>query len=206
MFNIALKGALLSGSMIAAIGSQNAFLLKSGLKNNNVMLIATICFLGDVVLMGAGIFGLGAFISSSSLFTNVISGLGAMFLFWYGLGAMRSAIRGQSSVDLTDTKLKTTTSGAVLGTLAITFLNPHVYLDTVVIIGGIASTLESSEKIWFMSGSLLASFLWFYGLGFTSKKLVPFFSKAIVWRCLDSFIALIMFYIGTGLILTISLK
>ena len=201
MILTAIKGAFLSGSMIVAIGSQNAFLLKSGLKKNYVFTVATICFLGDLLLMSLGVFGVGALFHSNPFAQAAIAILGAAFLIWYGTTSAKSAFQGNSVIDLSSSNNDSGRFAIVISTLAITFLNPHVYLDTVVVVGGVASTLSTTEKLWFLSGALLASMTWFYGLGYAATKLVPYFQKKSTWRILDSIIAAIMFYIAFGLIM-----
>ncbi len=201
MILTAIKGAFLSGSMIVAIGSQNAFLLKSGLKKNYVFTVATICFLGDLLLMSLGVFGVGALFHSNQFAQAAIAILGAAFLIWYGTTSAKSAFQGNSVIDLSSSNNDSGRFAIVISTLAITFLNPHVYLDTVVVVGGVASTLSTTEKLWFLSGALLASMTWFYGLGYAATKLVPYFQKKSTWRILDSIIAAIMFYIAFGLIM-----
>ncbi|MGI2028445.1 LysE/ArgO family amino acid transporter [Endozoicomonas acroporae] len=201
MILTAIKGAFISGSMIIAIGSQNAFLLKSGLKKNYVFTVATICFLGDLLLMTLGVFGTGALFQSSQFAQAVITILGSAFLVWYGANSAKSAFQGNSVIDLSLSRNDSGRFAIVISTLAITFLNPHVYLDTVVVVGGVASSLSTTEKVWFLSGALLASMMWFYGLGYAATKLVPYFQKKSTWRILDSIIATIMFYIAFELIM-----
>jgi Lysine efflux permease len=192
-----LKGIFLSGSLIVAIGSQNAFLLRSGLKKQHVFTVATLCFMGDVLLMSLGIFGIGAIIQSYDIAQIILGALGAAFLFWYGFSSLKSALHSKHALNVSsdDTQKRGKTS-IVLATLAITFLNPHVYLDTVVVIGGVASSFTLDEKLWFLIGSVSASFLWFYGLGYAATKLVPVFSRPSTWKILDSIVAIIMFYIA----------
>ena len=197
MLSMLLKGVFLSGSLIVAIGSQNAFLLKSGLKKQHVFTVATLCLLGDVLLMTLGIFGIGAIIQSHAMAQIVLGSLGAAFLTWYGLSSLRSALQSQHAMQVsTHDEPQISKASIILTTLAITFLNPHVYLDTVVVIGGVASPLTQDEKLWFLIGSLSASFVWFYGLGYAATKLIPLFSRPFTWKVLDSVIALIMFYIA----------
>ncbi|HIF9075617.1 TPA: LysE/ArgO family amino acid transporter [Photobacterium damselae] len=200
MIEIAIKGALLSGSMIIAIGSQNAFLLKAGLSRHFVFSIATVCFLGDVLLMSLGVFGVGKLISQHSSIQIIVAMLGALFLFWYGYCSLKSAYKGESRLSVKEGSSNTTRITAIASALAVTFLNPHVYLDTVVIVGGFASQFTVEQKFWFLAGSLLASSIWFYGLGYTATKITPIFRKKITWQILDICIALIMFYIAVSLL------
>ncbi|MBD1576049.1 MULTISPECIES: LysE/ArgO family amino acid transporter [Vibrio] len=199
MLAVALKGAFVSGSLIVAIGSQNAFLLKSGLKNNYVMLVASICFLGDILLISTGVLGVGALMEQSPLLTKGLTLFGIGFLCWYGFISAKSAWRGQSHLDIDNGEVNRNWVAVALMTLAMTFLNPHVYLDTIVVLGGITSSLSFEEKKWFLIGALTASAIWFYGLAYVAKKLIPIFAKPKTWQVLDSIIALIMFSIAFGL-------
>lgn len=200
MFSVAIQGALLSGSMIIAIGSQNAFLLKAGLKNNYAFSVASVCFFGDIILMTVGVFGIGSLVAKNDQLQIFMAYSGAAFLFWYGYTSLRSSIKGNNTLNIEVNNEKTKRTPVILSSLAITFLNPHVYLDTVVIIGGVASQFSFEEKLWFIFGSLISSMVWFYGLGFTATKITPLFKKQITWRILDAIISLIMFYIGLKLI------
>lgn len=201
MLSIAIKGAFISGSLIVAIGSQNAFLLKSGLKKNYVFTVATICFLCDFILMIFGIFGISEILQSNLFYQAAFAILGSIFLIWYGVNSAISAFNGNSAVDLSSNKKYSSRFSIVISSLAITLFNPHVYLDTVLIIGGVASALTSIEKIWFLSGALFSSILWFYGLAYAATKLIPYFKNKTTWRILDSIISIIMFYIAFEMIL-----
>lgn len=200
MFAVALKGAFVSGSLIVAIGSQNAFLLKSGLKNNYVMLVATLCFLGDVLLISTGVLGVGALLQQAPVMTEILTLCGIAFLCWYGFLSAKSAWRGQSHLDIDNSEVSRNWVKVALMTLAMTFLNPHVYIDTILVLGGITSSLNFEEKRWFLVGALTASAIWFYGVAYIAKKLIPFFAKPKTWQVLDSVIAMIMFSIAAGLV------
>ncbi len=203
MISVAVKGAFVSGSLIVAIGSQNAFLLKSGLKNNYVMLVATLCFLGDVLLISTGVLGVGALLHESPLLTQLLTACGIAFLCWYGWLSAKSAWRGQSHLDIDNSEVSRNWVKVALMTLAMTFLNPHVYLDTIVVLGGITSSLNFEEKRWFLVGALTASAIWFYGVAYIAKKLIPLFANPRTWQILDSVIAVIMFSIAAGLVKTL---
>lgn len=202
MFAEILRGAMILGSLIIAIGAQNIFVLKQGLLRNHIFYVATICFLCDFILMTIGIFGVGTFISSNPLITNILAILGAVFLMWYGFSAFKSAIKGTSSMQV-ETKDLTNNSlvKVVLATLAVTLLNPHVYLDTIVIVGGIAGTLTVEQKYAFLIGAVCASFTWFFGIGYGARLLTPLFKQKKMWVILDCLVGVIMFYIAYRLIL-----
>ncbi|WP_417884050.1 LysE/ArgO family amino acid transporter [Vibrio rumoiensis] len=199
MLSVALKGAFVSGSLIVAIGSQNAFLLKSGLKNNYVMLVATICFMGDILLISTGVLGVGVLLQQAPILTEILTLIGIAFLCWYGWLSAKSAWRGQSHLDIDHSEVSRNWIKVAMMTLAMTFLNPHVYLDTIVVLGGITSSLNFEEKRWFLVGALSASAIWFYGVAYIAKKLIPLFANPKTWQVLDSVIAVIMFSIAAGL-------
>ncbi len=201
MISMLLKGIMVSGSLIVAIGGQNAFLLKQGLLKRHVFSVATICFLCDVVLLSCGVLGMGALIGGSPHLSALLTLLGALFLLAYGARSLRSAFGGQSAMAADDDK---TSAGSlkqtVLATLAITLLNPHVYLDTVVLVGGIAAPLAADEKRWFLAGSLLVSLLWFYGVGYGARLLRPLFASRRAWQLLEVAVCALMWTLAFGLL------
>lgn len=194
-----IQGLFVSGGLIIAIGAQNAFVLKQGLMKNHIFWVALTCFLCDFVLMSFGVLGFGSLISQSPMATIALAVVGALFLAVYGLRAMRSAIAGGTSLTLDNDSKQSTLLATIGTTLALTLLNPHVYLDTVVIIGGVAGTLGFEQKIAFLVGSLLVSTAWFFGLGYGARLLIPLFKKAITWQILDAIIALVMWAIAISL-------
>lgn len=192
-----LKGALISGSLIMAIGGQNAFVLKQGLLKRHIFWVSLTCFVCDFALMSIGVFGLGSIISTNLYASSILAIIGALFLIWYGLRAFLSAVRASSFLDAQSTKEQMgTISSVVSATLAITLLNPHVYLDTVVVVGGIAGTLSFDQKIFFLIGALFASGVWFFALGYGARLLLPLFRKAKTWQILDFMIAIVMWWIA----------
>ncbi len=202
MINSFIQGVLISGGLIVAIGAQNAFLLRQGLLGQKVFYACAVCFVCDVALISLGVLGVGNLLQSSVFLLNLLASLGAVFLFLYGFSAFTRAYKGNSHLHIERGQNKAqSVFSLMLTTLAITLLNPHVYLDTLVIIGGIGGTLGSEEKQWFLAGSILASFVWFFGLGYASKKLIPFFESDKTWVLLDTVIGLIMCWIASGLVL-----
>lgn len=199
LFPTFIKGLVVSGGLIIAIGAQNAFVLKQGLLKNHIFWVALTCFLCDFVLMSFGVLGFGSLISQSPIATIALAVVGALFLAVYGFRAMRSAISGGSSLALDDTTPKASLVATIGTTLALTLLNPHVYLDTVVIIGGVAGTLNFEQKIAFLAGALIVSAVWFFGLGYGARLLTPLFKNPSTWRVLDAIIALIMWGIALSL-------
>lgn len=202
MISEILRGALISASLIIAIGAQNLFVLKQGLLRNHIFYVSGICFICDFVLMSIGILGVGTFISTNPLITNILAILGALFLLWYGFKAFKSAIKGTSSMQVqSQNSNDNSLVKVILATLAITLLNPHVYLDTVVIVGGIAGTLSNEQKIAFLIGAVCVSFIWFFSIGYGARLLTPLFKQKRMWVILDCLVGLVMFYIAYRLIL-----
>ncbi|MDO4626767.1 MAG: LysE/ArgO family amino acid transporter [Pasteurellaceae bacterium] len=198
--NAFIQGFLVCGGLIVAIGAQNAYVLKQGLLKQNILAIILTCFACDFVLISLAVIGLGSFISQSPSFTLALTLFGALFLFIYGIKAFLSAYRGNNSLQLSQTSQCTTTIKSVLNTLAITLLNPHVYLDCFAIIGSIASTLDPLQKWGFLWGALTTSLLWFVSLGYGSRLLIPLFQRPITWRVLDCLIGIIMWLIAFSLL------
>jgi L-lysine exporter family protein LysE/ArgO len=195
----ALSGFAFSLSLIVAIGAQNSFLLRQGLRREHVGLIVTICSVSDVALIAAGVAGMGALIRRVPHLLTAVEIAGAIFLFSYGLLALRRALRPST---LTAGGVgATSVRAAVLTTLALTYLNPGVYLDTVILLGSVAN---SHGNAWaFAAGAALASVGWFVGLGYGARLLSPVFAQPIAWRVLDLAIAAIMVTIAVRLVLLI---
>lgn len=196
-----LHGFVVCFGLIVSIGAQNAFLLKQGILKQHVFWIAFICFFCDVVLMGLGVLGPGSLIAQSPLISLLLALLGAVFLFTYGSRSFISAYQGTTQLLADPNRQQTSLKKAILVTLAITLLNPHVYIDTVVIVGGIGGTLNFEQKIHFLIGALLCSFLWFFGLGYGAGLLTRYFEKRRTWQILDSITGLIMYGIAVSLVL-----
>ncbi|WP_250655843.1 LysE/ArgO family amino acid transporter [Alkalimarinus coralli] len=194
-----MKGFVTSGSLIIAIGAQNTFVLSHGLRQGFNGLIAMTCSLLDTLLIFAGIAGMGALITNAPYMMLAAALFGGVFLTVYGLRALRSAINPKP-LNTEGSSLKSRTS-AILTTLAISLLNPHVYLDTVVLIGSIGGQYALPERWWFAGGAALASFIWFFSLSWGAKKLAPLFKKPVTWRVLDTLICLMMWSIAISLFL-----
>ncbi|AWI34118.1 LysE/ArgO family amino acid transporter [Helicobacter apodemus] len=197
------KGFLLSFSLIAAIGAQNAFIIKQGISQNHIFIVSGICFLCDVVLMGFGVFGIGEFFAKNPVINLTIAILGILFILYYGFLSLKSAFLSQSSFEISQGN-KLSLKKTILLTLAVTLLNPHVYLDTVFVIGAAVLMFSFDEKIIFASGALVASFLWFFGLGYGALKLSQILIK--MTKTIDILIAIIMFFIAFSLIRYVSLS
>jgi L-lysine exporter family protein LysE/ArgO len=201
MLSEILRGALISASLIIAIGAQNLFVLKQGILKNHIFYVSAICFICDFVLMSIGILGVGSFISRNPLITNLLAILGAFFLIWYGFSAFKSAIKGTSNMQIESQDVNNSRLiKVVVATLAVTLLNPHVYLDTVVIVGGIAGTLNSEQKLAFLIGAVFVSFVWFFGIGYGARLLAPLFKQKKMWIILDCLVGTVMLYIAYRLV------
>jgi L-lysine exporter family protein LysE/ArgO len=185
-------------SLIVAIGAQNAFVLRQGLRREHVFSIVAICALSDALLILLGILGLGALIAGLPVLLRIIELAGGAFLITYGVLAARRAIKPNKLIaDPSGAPLKWGTAAATA--LALTYLNPHVYLDTVLLLGSVAGTY-GADRGWFGIGAAIGSVIWFSALGFGARLLKPVFAKAVAWRILDAFIALVMFAIGLSLL------
>jgi L-lysine exporter family protein LysE/ArgO len=194
-----LVGFIASFTLIAAIGAQNAFVLRQGIRREHVLPVVALCTVSDVVLISAGIAGVGALISAHPSALNIAKFGGALFLVGYGLVAARRAWRPSS---LTPSEAAPTRLiEALLTCAALTFLNPHVYLDTVVLLGALAN--EHRDERWlFGVGAVAASAVWFVGLGLGARQLAGLFARPLTWRILDGLIAVMMIGLGTSLALS----
>lgn len=187
------------GGLIVAIGAQNAFVLSQGVRGNYHVLIALICILCDAVFITAGIAGVGASISANPSLSQWLTWGGAGFLFVYGWGSLRSALQG-GKLDTSDLTVRSLRS-AILTTLAVTLLNPHFYLDTVVLLGSISSQFHGENRVLFWAGAVSASTVWFISLSLGGRMLAPVFKKQIAWRILDTLVCATMWAIAVSLVL-----
>ena len=190
-------GLMVSMGLIVAIGAQNAYLLKQGLSKQHIAVVAGICFLGDFCLMTFGIMGAGTLFAKFPWLSLSLAIVGALFLSVYAYRCFKSAYTGASALhSQAEQTPKQTRKQVAMMAFALTFLNPHVYLDTVVILGGIAGTLSMADKWGFLAGALLASLLWFFGVGYGARLLLPWFAKARTWRMLDTGIGVLMLWLA----------
>ncbi|MDC7702025.1 LysE/ArgO family amino acid transporter [Vogesella indigofera] len=195
------KGLGLGASLIMAIGSQNAHVLKMGLLRQHVGVTVLVCMLCDAVLIAAGVAGMGSLIQRSPLLLEVARWGGAAFLFWYGLRAWRAVLADESlqiAAGATAMPLK----AALLTVLALTLLNPHVYLDTVVLLGSIGGQEAGAGRLWFALGACTASMLWFAALGYGARLLAPLFARPLSWRVLDGVVGTVMWTLAGALALS----
>jgi L-lysine exporter family protein LysE/ArgO len=196
----ALSGFFLGAGLIIAIGAQNAFVLRMGLKRQHVFAVCLICALSDALLIAAGVAGLGSWIARSPQLIGVVAIAGAAFLVFYGLLAARRALRAEALLPA-ETGEATSLKAAMAACLAFTFLNPHVYLDTVVLVGSLSATYSGFSRVAFAVGAASASFVWFFGLGYGARLLMPVFKRPAAWRVLDFIIAVIMWGLAATLLL-----
>jgi L-lysine exporter family protein LysE/ArgO len=192
-----LIGFLASITLLAAIGAQNAFVLRQGIRGEHVLAVAAVCTVSDIVLIAAGIAGFGVLISAHPVALDVATYGGAAFLLGYALLAARRAWRPAT---LTPSEKAPTRLLEVLVTcLALTWLNPHVYLDTVVLLGALAN--EHRDERWlFGIGAVTASAVWFFSLGLGARRLAGLFATPTTWRVLDGLIAVTMIALGVSLV------
>jgi L-lysine exporter family protein LysE/ArgO len=196
----ALAGLGFGLSLIVAIGAQNAYVLRQGLRREHVFVVVVICALSDALLIAVGVAGLGAIIQQLEWLLLLIEAVGGVFLCTYGVMAAKRAWKPE--VLNTDTGGKAVSLKVAVGTvLALTYLNPHVYLETVLLLGSVAGTYEAN-RWWFAAGAMAGSIIWFSTLGFGARFLAPVFKKATAWRVLDAIIAVVMFTLGMSLLVS----
>jgi len=194
----ALAGLGFGLSLIVAIGAQNAFVLRQGLRREHVLAVVLVCALSDAVLILLGIAGAGAVIEAVPVVLTVVRYAGAAFLLVYGLLAARRALR-PAALTADGPAVRASLAATVGTTLALTWLNPHVYLDTVVLLGSIANT-HGDGRWWFGVGAVLGSIIWFTALGYGARLLQPVFAKPAAWRVLDAVIAVVMVALAVSLV------
>ncbi|MCT4559595.1 MAG: LysE/ArgO family amino acid transporter [Pelagimonas sp.] len=192
-----LAGFALGISLILAIGAQNAFVLRQGLRRAHVLAVVLVCAVSDAVLIAAGVAGFGALAKAVPGLEWAMRVFGAGFLVWYGLRTLLAAWKGGAHLEAGQEA--GSLRAAVLTCLALTWLNPHVYLDTVVLLGAVSAQYEN--KLGFALGAMTASFVFFFSLGFGARLLAPIFAKPGAWRILDLVIGLTMLAIAIKLLL-----
>jgi L-lysine exporter family protein LysE/ArgO len=192
-------GFLLGFSLILAIGSQNAFVLRQGIMRQHVFKVALFCAISDALLICIGVTGMSFFFSSSiNQFSNLLFGITSIWISIYGFIKLRNVFKSSLKLEIENSSTK-----KLLPTITVlallTFANPHVYLDTVILIGSISQQFSGGFKIAFTFGAILASFLFFFTLAYGARLLFPIMQKPMSWRILDFFIAIIMFSIAFNL-------
>jgi L-lysine exporter family protein LysE/ArgO len=180
-----LSGLGLGSGLIMAIGAQNAHVLRTGLKRQHVALTVAACVVVDVVLICLGVAGMGAVVQASPLLLGLARWGGAAFLLWYGLRSW-GAVFAKSSLNLEAPAAAVGARQALASVLALSLLNPHVYLDTVVLLGAVGGAFPAPERPSFALGAMAASILWFCTLGFGATKLSGWFARPKAWKCIDA--------------------
>ncbi|QEM68992.1 amino acid transporter [Geobacter sp. FeAm09] len=193
-------GFSLGASLIIAIGSQNAFVLRQGLRREYVFTVSTICFLCDMILIALGAGGFGTVVASSPRLLVCALWGGAAFLFCYGIRSFWSAARPQGLAADGKSTGDGGLAAVVATTLALSLLNPHVYLDTVLLLGSLAAQFSGQARVLFAVGAMTASLVWFYGIGYGAGVCAPLFRKPVAWRVLDILVGCTMWGIGASLI------
>jgi L-lysine exporter family protein LysE/ArgO len=187
-------------SLIVAIGAQNAFVLRQGIRREHVGPVALLCALADALLIGAGVLGIGTLVEQAPVVLDVVRWGGVAFLLCYAALALRRAIRTEV-LRAGESGGRATLRAALTTAAALTFLNPHVYLDTVLLLGSIANQHGDDGRWVFAVGAGLGSFAWFFGLGYGARRLGPLFAEPMAWRVLDGLIAVVMTLIALSLAL-----
>ena len=196
MLDSYVTGVLTGLGLIVAIGAQNAYVLRQGIHRQHVAIVVAICALSDALLIILGVAGVGALIADHPTALNTMKWLGAAYLVWIAITSFRSALKPQA-LELSGPVKR---SGVIATTLALTYLNPHVYLDTVLMLGNIANQHGADGRWWFAGGAVTGSIVWFSALGFGARAVAPWMSKPSVWRVLDVIIGCMMLLIAVLLV------
>ena len=194
------NGALLGGALILAIGAQNMFVLRQGMARDQVFTVVLLSSIIDAGLIILGALGLGSLIATTPWLVPVASWGGAAFLCVFGGLSLYRAVKPKIVVEELGNDVTSSFRKAVLMTLAFGLLNPHVYLDTVILLGGISASYEISARLYFVSGAVLSSFLWFFSIGYGARTLTPLMRKPAGGQVLDFLVALMMFIVAANLI------
>ncbi|WLP95210.1 LysE/ArgO family amino acid transporter [Psychrobacter sp. M13] len=187
------SGFLLGLSLIIAIGSQNAFVLKQGLRREHVFIVCLFCAVSDALLISAGVAGFGAVTARFPQVVTIAKVAGVIFLLGYGLQSLYASMRISHALD-TEGAVVTSLKKAILLCIGFTWLNPHVYLDTLVLVGMVSTGADS--KLLFGLGAVSASFCFFFALGYGARLLKPLFTKPKAWNILDGLVGVLMLYLA----------
>ncbi|HKK32654.1 MAG TPA: LysE/ArgO family amino acid transporter [Desulfomicrobiaceae bacterium] len=192
------QGMSTGGGLIVAIGAQNAFVLSQSVRRNHHLTAALICMAADILLISLGVSGVGTAIAANAVLQSAAAWGGAAFLCWYGISALRSALR--PSALTTDRDTARSLRSVVLTTLAVTFLNPHFYLDTLILLGSISAQYPEPARPMFGMGAMTASVIWFVLLSLGGQALAPLFARPSAWRVLDCLVGTVMFSLAAMLV------
>jgi L-lysine exporter family protein LysE/ArgO len=202
VFLMLVKGFTAGGGLIVSIGAQNAFVIKQGIMRRHLFLTALFCSLIDAVLILLGVFGFGRVISEYPLLINVSKYFAVIFLFLYGAYSLRSAFKGKN-LEVAKDEIMQSRKKTVLLLLVFTLFNPNVYLETVILLGSIASQEPYKEQGYFAAGAIAASFVWFFSITYGSRLLAPYLSKPKAWKIIDTTVAFVMWGIAITLLITL---
>ena len=197
MFPSLIAGFALGFSLILAIGAQNAFVLRQGLRREHVFALCLACAASDAILIAVGVAGFGSLTQAAPWFEPVMRYGGAVFLTWYALRSFWSALQGGAVMEVGEAK-RTSLRAALLTVLAFTWLNPHVYLDTIVLIGSVSAQYD--DRLGFGLGAVTSSFVFFFSLGYGARILAPVFTRPRAWQVLDLGIGVVMLIIALKLV------
>ncbi|MFW3573164.1 arginine exporter ArgO [Kosakonia cowanii] len=198
MLSYYLQGLMLGAALILPLGPQNAFVMNQGIRRQYHLMTALLCTLSDVALICAGVFGGSALLMQSPWLLALVTWGGVLFLLWYGFGALKTAF--SRDIDLENAEALRQGRGQIIATmLAVTWLNPHVYLDTFVVLGSLGGQLAEMPKRWFALGTISASFLWFFSLALLAAWLAPRLRTATAQRVINILVGLVMWFIALKL-------
>jgi L-lysine exporter family protein LysE/ArgO len=192
-------GFALGATLIIAIGAQNAFVLRQGLRREHIAAIVAFCVIADVILMAVGVAGLANVLGAAPVLTSALTLGGAVFLSWYGIQALRRAFRPQS-LQAAEGNRSMPLRAVLAQAAGFTLLNPHVYLDTVLLLGSVGARQPPDMRAWFVGGAALASGAWFSSLGFGARLFAPVFAKPRAWRALDTLVGVTMLVLAALLV------
>lgn len=202
-FAVYLSALGITASQIVGIGPQNAFVIRQGIARSHVLPIVAICIACDILLISAGVLGVGGWVAGHPALMRWVVWGGAAFIAWLGVKSLRSAFTDKSLDAAGD--VERGKRNAIRTILVVTLLNPYVWLDTVVLIGSVSSVYGAAAKLSFILGAATASCLWFLAIGVGAGRLAPWFESAKSWRVLDGAIAAVMFLTATLLVLNFGL-
>ncbi len=194
-----MQGFALGMATIVPLGPQNVLVMNQGIRRQYHVLIATLCLLSDILLIMVGVFGSSALLTRSPVLLQCVTLAGVAFLAVYGFSALRNARRGGGAGASPAGALHPTRRRVIITMLAVTWLNPHVYLDTLVVLGSIGGQLEPVARRWFAIGTMGASLVWFYGLAMLSSRLAPWLNQGRVQRVIQLFVGVVMWLVALQL-------
>ncbi len=199
MWSVFVQGFGLGLAMIVPLGPQNVLVMNQGIRRQYHLMTAGLCLLSDLLLICAGVFGGSTLLATQPALLLVITGVGMAFLGWYGYGAISYAWQGREQSGAMPALKPLNRQRVIMTMLAVTWLNPHVYLDTLVILGSVGGQMEPQARQWFAAGSVGASVVWFYGLALLSARLSPWLNQIRVQRIIQPVVGIIMWLVALKL-------